>query len=135
MNGVGRVVKPGARARTGPRRLIPPPGGRLNRTYHVTVRLCDPASLFEAGPQMELYYELYFAGCALARGGLGQKKTRHETWYFFSQDVGTSQYRMARHDQSRLALGFVCSLACVGWRLCVQNDVHWPVIKLARGTP
>ena len=41
--------------------------------------------------------------------------SRHENRDIFLQDTGTSQHRMARHDQSRLA--------CVGWRLCVQPTV------------
>ena len=45
---------------------------------------------------------------------------------YFSRDMGTSQHRMARHDQSRLA--------CVGWRLCVQPTAIAPYhpIRVAR---
>ena len=45
---------------------------------------------------------------------------------YFSQDMGTSQHRMARHDQSRVA--------CVGCRLCVQPTAIAPYhpIRVAR---
>ena len=63
-------------------------------------------------------------------------KTRAVAWHktadtardlrYFSVDTGTSQHRMARHDQSRGA--------CVAWRLLVQPTVMAPYhpIRVAR---
>ena len=56
----------------------------------------------------------------------GGRTTARDLRYFSVEDMGTSQHRMARHDQSRAA--------CVGWRLCVQPTVIAPyhTIRLAR---
>ena len=66
----------------------------------------------------------FWSGRPLANGTTGMNHgTRFE---IFSVDMGTSQHRMARHDQSRLA--------CVGWRLCVQPTAIAPYhpIRVAR---
>ena len=57
---------------------------------------------------------LCHVGLSKTASGTSFREAHPSSWFtardlrYFSQDMGTSQHRMARHDQSRVA--------CVGWR-------------------